>query len=216
MAYSLTSLDTSHDWCPSLGVSKSWCRSARWWLAPWLTFEYHNQTGICFTNTRNYCDRNKTYVLTSPLKQIYLQPALCARIIVLWTRCVILVVTIANSRPGALMKSDVAFVDSRWRHNCCHWQSETISNLRHDLSRDLTKSRWFSLVNTTWWPQMQIHLQAPIGHVTLVAITATTNLGPTHLVKWWLDKFERVPGGRLNKKDGLTRYGDSHVKDKTS
>ena len=23
------------------------------------------------------------------------------------------------------------------------------------------------------------------------------------------------PGGRLNKKDGLTRYGDSHVKDKT-
>ena len=25
-----------------------------------------------------------------------------------------------------------------------------------------------------------------------------------------------VPGGRLNNKDGLTRYGDSHVKDKTS
>ena len=24
------------------------------------------------------------------------------------------------------------------------------------------------------------------------------------------------PGGRLNKKDGLTRYGDSHVKHKTS
>ena len=24
------------------------------------------------------------------------------------------------------------------------------------------------------------------------------------------------PGGRLNKKDGLTRYDDSHVKDKTS
>ena len=23
-------------------------------------------------------------------------------------------------------------------------------------------------------------------------------------------------GGRLNKKDGLTRYGDSHVKDKAS
>ena len=25
-----------------------------------------------------------------------------------------------------------------------------------------------------------------------------------------------APEGRLNKKDGLTRYGDSHVKDKTS
>ena len=28
--------------------------------------------------------------------------------------------------------------------------------------------------------------------------------------------FMEAPGGRLNKKDGLTRYGDSHVKDKTS
>ena len=27
---------------------------------------------------------------------------------------------------------------------------------------------------------------------------------------------QRDTGGRLNKKDGLTRYGDSHVKDKTS
>ena len=25
-----------------------------------------------------------------------------------------------------------------------------------------------------------------------------------------------LPGGRLNKKDGLTRYGNSYVKDKTS
>ena len=29
---------------------------------------------------------------------------------------------------------------------------------------------------------------------------------------WSFKKSE----GRLNKKDGLTRYGDSHVKDKTS
>ena len=28
--------------------------------------------------------------------------------------------------------------------------------------------------------------------------------------------LSRRAGGRLNKKDGLTRYGDSHVKDKTS
>ena len=27
---------------------------------------------------------------------------------------------------------------------------------------------------------------------------------------------QRLSGGRLNKKDGLIRYGDSHVKDKTS
>ena len=30
------------------------------------------------------------------------------------------------------------------------------------------------------------------------------------------DGLKLDPGGRLNKKDGLTRYGDSHVKDKTS
>ena len=30
------------------------------------------------------------------------------------------------------------------------------------------------------------------------------------------DPIVYLPGGRLNKKDGLTRYGDSHVKDKTS
>ena len=28
--------------------------------------------------------------------------------------------------------------------------------------------------------------------------------------------IKQSAGGRLNKKDGLTRYGDSHVKDKTS
>ena len=45
-------------------------------------------------------------------------------------------------------------------------------------------------------------------------ITARRNLyriwiaGKKSLVK-------RTPGGRLNKKDGLTRYGNSHVKDKT-
>ena len=37
---------------------------------------------------------------------------------------------------------------------------------------------------------------------------------PTNIVE---DSHEFAQtGGRLNKKDGLTRYGDSHVKDKTS
>ena len=31
-----------------------------------------------------------------------------------------------------------------------------------------------------------------------------------------VDPHVEIPGGRLNKKDGLTRYGNSHVKDKTS
>ena len=31
-----------------------------------------------------------------------------------------------------------------------------------------------------------------------------------------LRNVQQISGGRLNKKDGLTRYGDFHVKDKTS
>ena len=67
-------------WLVSKSRSESRCRSARWWLAPRLSSEYHSRTDICFTNTRNYCHRNKIYVLTSLLKQIYLQSAECARI----------------------------------------------------------------------------------------------------------------------------------------
>ena len=36
------------------------------------------------------------------------------------------------------------------------------------------------------------------------------------VVKISLDPTSENTGGRLNKKDGLTRYGDSYVKDKTS
>ena len=33
---------------------------------------------------------------------------------------------------------------------------------------------------------------------------------------WYGIETEQKAGGCLNKKDGLTRYGDSHIKDKTS
>ena len=37
-----------------------------------------------------------------------------------------------------------------------------------------------------------------------------------HSTLTWVTDEIRQAGGRLNKKDSLTRYGDSHVKDKTS
>ena len=43
---------------------------------------------------------------------------------------------------------------------------------------------------------------------------ATTQFVSVQDQSFWL--ICNTPGGRLNKKDGLTRYGDSHVKDKTS
>ena len=41
-------------------------------------------------------------------------------------------------------------------------------------------------------------------------------INSVHILRVSLCAFLLEPGGRLNKKDGLTRYGDSHVKDKTS
>ena len=38
----------------------------------------------------------------------------------------------------------------------------------------------------------------------------------TQYVQMKLIEYLSKAGGRLNKKDGLTRYGNSHVKDKTS
>ena len=47
-----------------------------------------------------------------------------------------------------------------------------------------------------------------IGIFMAVIFIWTTRLG--------ISVTKKIPGGRLNKKDGLTRCGDSHVKDKTS
>ena len=57
------------------------------------------------------------------------------------------------------------------------------------------------LGNAIRWSNSTDHLRVPWGwflYPRIVTFTAT------------------LLGGRLNKKDGLTRYGDSHVKDKTS
>ena len=140
--------------------SKPRCRSARWWLAPRLTFEYHNQTGICFTNTRNYCHRNKIYVLTSLLKQIYLQSAECARIY-----CTVNTVChscyhhhkFTSRRTHEQGCGDCGFVmmsqllPLTLSERTSHRQSnDAIWDLRHDLRRDSIESRWFSFVNMTW------------------------------------------------------------------
>ena len=46
-------------------------------------------------------------------------------------------------------------------------------------------------------------------------IVTSSLIGGTHTQ---IDPYDHMvwPGGRLNKKDGLTGYGDPHVKDKTS
>ena len=51
-------------------------------------------------------------------------------------------------------------------------------------------------------------------YMTSTLLAPTPVNGPWSITMTWSTNIP--PGGRLNKKDGLTRYGDSHVKDKTS
>ena len=55
------------------------------------------------------------------------------------------------------------------------------------------------------WLLLQSHYQTPVGFTR-------TQMHFEHYQGY----MRGDPGGRLNKKDGLTRYGNSHVKDKTS
>ena len=52
-------------------------------------------------------------------------------------------------------------------------------------------------------------------HTMSVAVNCQWNVQLVKAVNGTTSEWGR-PGGRLNKKDGLTGYGDSHVKDKTS
>ena len=184
-------------WLVSESRSKSRYRSARWWLAPRLTFEYHNQTGICFTNTRNYCHRNKIYVFTSLLKQIYLQPAACARIY-----C-----TVNTACHSCCHHREF----TSWRtheRQCCYCgfemtsqllpltlnertshrpSNDAIWDLRHDLRRDLTESRWFSFVNTTWlgpgpslkWDSVRVQAKSWVKS----QVKTVSEYGPWHRIQ---------------------------------
>ena len=84
-------------------------------------------------------------------------------------------------------------------------------------------SEQMHLIHTITWFLVRHSLWALTMANTLTTITAvqckiskeqgTWNKQP--LCKWWI-LLPIWSGGRLNKKDGLTRYGNSHVKDKTS
>ena len=91
-------------------------------------------------------------------------------------------------------------------------------------------SMWATVVVLVWVP---VAIHAAWGYVVPVGRTLTGWLSKGHIYcnfdmyrmyrtlksLWFIIGMvskHSEPGGRLNKKDGLTRYGDSHVKDKTS
>ena len=62
---------------------------------------------------------------------------------------------------------------------------------------------------------MWLHIHAGIKvSKTVIQVDLTENILSCVIFGYY--DFSEGPGGRLNKKDGLTKYGNSHVKDKTS
>ena len=157
-------------WLVSKSGSESRCRSARWWLAPRLSSEYHNRTDICFTNTRNYCHRNKIYVLTSLLKQIYLQSAECAR-----TYCT--VNTVCHScYHHSEFTSETHLWTAMWR---LLWVRDDVTIVAIDFEwKNVTQTKQRRDMRLTSW------LTSRLNRVSMISFVNTTWLGPGPSLKW--------------------------------
>ena len=74
-------------------------------------------------------------------------------------------------------------------------------------------------IKAWWWKKMPVNWV--IVDSIIVCYPFSTKSLPNQVyfdpdLSEILIKIQKQTGGRLNKKDGLTRYGNSHVKDKTS
>ena len=158
-AHSLTSLDTI-DSCPSLGVSHGagqldgdLHRDSPLNIAINLVFVLQIQE-ITVTETKSMCWQ------TCPIKQIYLQPALCARIYcavnkVCHACCHSRELSFWRTHEQRCFYREIEMTSQLLpltlsERTSSRQSNDAIWDLRHDLSRDLTESRWFSFVNTTW------------------------------------------------------------------
>ena len=85
----------------------------------------------------------------------------------------------------------------------------------YSLSKNLAKHRpaWFGYSDHTIYA-VDGNLSTCMSVSSVAHDTMVVDLG--FHVDATLHADIAISGGRLNKKDGLTRYGNSHVKDKTS
>ena len=74
--------------------------------------------------------------------------------------------------------------------------------------------RW-QPINSRWHFDWRFNCQYVIVSQYINLVPAGRQTVPTNS-KFYDTILRHQGGGRLNKKDGLTRYGNSHVKDKTS
>ena len=86
-----------------------------------------------------------------------------------------------------------------------HWQHESSGSPQRCISS-------YRLWRWCWWPRGSVEHSSELNTQGIAAHPEQNDI----VVPLVTGVRSRPPGGRLNKKDGLTRYGNSHVKDKTS
>ena len=91
------------------------------------------------------------------------------------------------------------------------WQFVTIVSGNEWLGAYLAVT---SYLYQCWWKALMLYgvTRSQWGNFQMNQTRCTSDIG---FKGRWNIKI-KTTGGRLNKKDGLTRYGNSHVKDKTS
>ena len=104
------------------------------------------------------------------------------------------------------------------------WPWPWYFKVKYGISCISTKSGPIAMKQKATYPFNSKPRMWPMGLTLAVTLTYELSRSNVILTIWWPRSGVRIyqivtgvtSGGRLNKKDGLTRYGDSHVKDKTS
>ena len=179
---------TGHRWIPLTKASDAelWCFL---WSAPWINGRVNNSEAGDLRRHRAYYDVIVMIIWWPVSRRVYASPSL-NQLSTDWgrvTHICVSKITINGLAPG--------------RPQAIIWSNAGILLIRRlgtNVSEISSEIRTFSL--------KKMHLKMSSGKWRPFC------LGLNVLN----DKIKLTSGGRLNKKDSLTRYGDSHVKDKTS
>ena len=120
--------------------------------------------------------------------------------------------SMSNSRGCCLAPHVTHKVHERFSWNGCQANS-TEFHITHLMLRSgaVACPQWVqAYLHVLHLSTLKLHMRFKIFYGTLSCIVKI--MATDDVVTWGA----RTSGGRLNKKDGLTRYGNSHVKDKTS
>ena len=120
------------------------------------------------------------------------------------------------------VNKSITFKQTTCLGNPKHWLRYRVFHTMHEVEHITRQDQWRREQSFVHWIFVKKYFfvceeEAMSGHITIMKTTEKgASSWNSDKLKWLPVSMWKDPGGRLNKKDGLTRYGDSHVKDKTS